>query len=228
MNKCYLLGIDIGTQGTKTGVFDIKGRCVSEGFVKSKLHQPAPGITEEDPEYQLGSTCEAIRSCLKKISLDASHISALAIVGQMAGIIGIDDKAKAITPYDSWLDTRCAPYIEHMKLKAQDEIIKKTGNPPSFNHGPKILWWKHERPEVYKQIRSFVQPGGYVAMRLCGLKAAEAFIDHTYLHFSGFADNKNSVWDKGLMAQFEVDHEKLPRIVKPHQIIGHLAEDKIG
>ena len=60
-------------------------------------------------------------------------------------------------------------------------------------------------------------------MRLCGLKADKAFIDHTYLHFSGFADNKNGQWDKELFARFDVDPEKLPPIVKPHQIIGKLA-----
>ena len=104
-----------------------------------------------------------------------------------------------------------------------DEIIIKTGNPPSFNHGPKILWWKHERPEVYKNISAFVMPASYVVMRLCGLKAGDAFIDRTYLHFSGFADNKNSCWDDGLLNYFKVDKSKMPRIVSSTDIIGNMT-----
>ncbi len=50
-----------------------------------------------------------------------------------------------------------------MRERAGDEIIRKTGGPASFNHGPKILWWKHERPETLPAIVSFVQPGW-----LCG------------------------------------------------------------
>jgi xylulokinase len=102
----------------------------------------------------------------------------------MAGVIGIGADGMAVTPYDSWLDTRCSPYIEQM-CRHKAAVLEKTGNAPSFNHGPKILWWKHERPEVYERIEVFVQPAAYVAMRLCGLNADEAFIDPTYLHFSG-------------------------------------------
>ena len=64
----------------------------------------------------------------------------VAIAGQMAGVIGIDKNGRAITPYDSWLDTRCAPQIKQMRQRAGEEIIRKTGGPASFNHDPKILW----------------------------------------------------------------------------------------
>ena len=108
----------------------------------------------------------------------------------MAGILGVGPDGRHVTPYDSWLDTRCAPYIAMMRDRAGAEVIRKTGGPPSFNHGPKILWWKHERPEVFAEIAAFVQPGSYAVMRLCGLDASRAFVDKSYLHFSGFADNR--------------------------------------
>ena len=50
MAEKYLIGIDIGTQGTKAALFAEDGRCVAEAFQKSDLHQPSPGIVEEDPE----------------------------------------------------------------------------------------------------------------------------------------------------------------------------------
>jgi xylulokinase len=82
-----------------------------------------------------------------------------------------------------------------MKQDAGSKILTKTGCFPSFNHGPKILWWKSEHKDIYQQIKTFVQPAGYAVMRLCGLSGDDAFIDKSYLHFSGFADNRNNTWD---------------------------------
>ena len=219
----YLIGIDIGTQGTKAALFDAHGRTCATAFRKSRLYQPAVGVVEEDPERQVSSVCHCIRRCLNDSGVSLSGIAAIGIDGQMAGILGIGADGRNVTPYDSWLDTRCGPYIKAMKKHAGREIVRKSGGPPSFNHGPKILWWKHEHPEVYRQIAAFVQPGGYAAMRLCGLRAAEAFIDASYLHFSGFADNRRNKWDAALCQTFDVDPDKLPRIVPSNQVIGEVT-----
>jgi xylulokinase len=217
-----VLGIDIGTQGTKAALFSEEGACLASAFKKSKLLQPQPGSVEENPEDQIAAVCQTIRSCLRQARIDAASVRGLGIAGQMAGIIGIDKKGLHITPYDSWLDTRCAPQIEEMAKAAGAQIIRKTGGPPSFNHGPKILWWMKRQPRAYKKIHGFVQPAGYAVMRLCGMSGASAFIDKTYLHFSGFADNARARWDSNLCSQFELDPAKLPRIVDSHHIAGEL------
>ena len=214
-----LLGVDLGTQGTKAVLHSEDGACLAESFVRSQPRHPAPGAVEEDPADQLASVIATIRDCLARSGADPSSIAGLAIAGQMAGVIGIGADGMAVTPYDSWLDTRCSPYIEQM-CRHKAAVLEKTGNAPSFNHGPKILWWKHERPEVYERIEVFVQPAAYVAMRLCGLTAAEAFIDPTYLHFSGFADNRAQRWDATLCQLFDVRLTKLPRIVSSESAVG--------
>ena len=216
-----LIGVDIGTQGTKAALFRANGECLAEAFHPSALQRPSPGVVEEDPEKQLESVCLAIRECVK--TAGRTSIAAMAIDGQMAGILGIGAGGGNVTPYDSWLDTRCSQYIRRMNEEAGDEILMKTGNAPSFNHGPKILWWMHERPGTFDKIKSFVQPGGYAAMRLCGLEAGDAFIDTTYLHFSGFADTVHSRWDPDLCDRFHLDIGKLPRIVEPDAVVGELT-----
>ena len=223
MYKENIFGIDIGTQGTKAALFSSDGRCLSSSFRKSCLHRPSPGIVEEDPEKQVSTVCQTIKECVQKSKIDKSSIAAIGIDGQMAGIIGIGKDGKNITPYDYWLDTRCAPYIKKMQQVAGDRVLNKTGNAPSFNHGPKKLWWKHERPKIYKRIASFVQPSGYTVMRLCGLDASNAFIDRTYLHFSGFADNQKNKWDFNLCKTFNLDPCKLPSIVEPEQVVGQMT-----
>lgn len=221
-----VIGIDIGTQGTKAALFAMDGTVRAQAFVASQLHRPKPGVVEEDPERQVDSVCKAVKRCMREAKLTtadaAGAVKAIGIDGQMAGVIGVGGDGRNVTPYDSWLDTRCAPYIERMKREAGDEVLAKTGCVPSFNHGPKKLWWKHERPAAYRNIAAFVQPGGYAAMRLCGLRGDQAFIDTTYLHFSGFADNPRGRWDDDLCDRLGVDQQKLPRIVKPQQVIGEV------
>ncbi len=158
-----LIGVDIGTQGTKTALFAEAGRCLARAFRPSKLHRPKLEVGEEDADRHVASVCETIRDCVRQARV--KDIAGIGIDGQMAGVIGIGADGRAVTPYDSWLDTRCAPYIAEIPV---EEVIRKAGGPASFNHGSKKLWWKHERPATYRRIRAFVHPGGYAAMRLCG------------------------------------------------------------
>jgi xylulokinase len=220
-----VVGVDIGTQGTRSALYDLEGLLLAEASEGSVLLHPAPGAVEEDPERQYASVCRSVRSCLEKAAVAPGRVAAIAIDGQMAGVIGLGADGMAVTPYDSWLDTRCANYIAVMRDGAPDEVLRLTGNVPSFNHGPKILWWKDERPGAWERIAAFVQPGGYAAMRLCGLGADGAFIDDTYLHFSGFADNARRRWDEGLLGVFGVPPSKLPRIVSPREIVGTLSRE---
>ncbi len=220
-----LIGIDIGTQGTKTLIYSSEGKRVAEAFRASMLNRPSPGVVEEEPEEQLNSVCSTIKEAVQKGGIDAGRVASLAIDGQMAGILGIGEDGFNITPYDSWLDTRCEAQIELMNREAGDEVIRKTGNAPSFNHGPKILWWKEQHPDAYRKIVAFVQPGGYSAMRLCGLTGHEAFTDRSYLHLSGFADSQHNSWDQELCARFGVAAEKLPRIADPSDVVGSMTAD---
>ena len=218
-----LVGIDIGTQGTKAAAFDADGSLVASAFEASRLSRPKPGVVEEDPARQYASVCRTIKECVEKGRIKPGAVAAIGIDGQMAGVIGVDADGKHVTPYDSWLDTRCGAMIDRMLAEAGPEIIRKTGGPPSFNHGPKKLWWHAERPADFKRIAAFVQPGAYAAMRLCGLSGSEAFIDHTYLHFSGFADTARGTWDDDLCNAFRFDRKKLPRIVAPQDVVGVLS-----
>lgn len=224
MAKTYLIGVDLGTMGTKAAIFDTGGNLVALAFEESKLLYPKPGWVEQEPEDFYLSSLRTIKECLEKSGVEPGEVAALAFDGQMAGIGTIDDQWQTPTVYDSWLDTRCKPYIDRMR-EHQDLIIEKTGGPPTYSHGPKILWWKEEQPEVFRKIVKFVVPGGYVAGRMAGLKGEEAFMDYTYVHFSCLSDTRKAAWDGELCDLFEVPMEKLPRIVKPWEIIGQLTPE---
>src|SRR4030065_788241 len=119
---------------------------------------------------------------------------------------------------------RCQHYIEWMDKEAGDRITQLTGCPPTCDHGPKMLWWKNNHPDIYRRIAKFVTPVTYVAGRIAGLKADRAYIDHTYIHFSGFSDAQKAIWSDELCERFGLDKEKLPRIVDPSEVIGQVSE----
>lgn len=123
----YVIGIDIGTQGTKAGLFDASGVCYAEAYEASALLHPAPGAVEQDPDSLYASVLHTVREVLEKSGAAPGEVLALSVAGQMAGIQGIDREWNAVTPYDNWLDTRCEPYIREMKAEAEEEIIRSTG-----------------------------------------------------------------------------------------------------
>lgn len=221
----YLIGIDLGTQGTKANLFSVDGENIMEAFVSSRLiHLPDGGI-EQDSNEMLSSVVECIRKLMSASGVDKEDVLAIGMDGQMAGIMGIDKDFNPVGNYDSWLDTRCEDYIQLMKNHDEEQIIQLTGAPVSYFHGPKILWRKHERIEEYNRIEKFVMITTYVSGKLVGLKAEDAYIDYTHLHFTGFADTKNKKWSRELLDQFSIDEQKMPAIIKPYDVIGNISEE---
>ncbi|OGN93661.1 MAG: xylulose kinase [Chloroflexi bacterium RBG_13_50_21] len=224
MQKKYLIGIDLGTSSTKAALYQIDGKLISEASVEVPLFYPKPGVVEQENEDFYTSAAKTVRMCIESSGIEPKAIAAIAFDSQMAGVGSIDEDYKPVTRFDSWLDMRCQPYIEWMDKEAGDRITQLTGCPPTCDHGPKMLWWKNNHPDIYRRIAKFVTPVTYVAGRIAGLKADRAYIDHTYIHFSGFSDAQKAIWSDELCERFGLDKEKLPRIVDPSEVIGQVSE----
>jgi xylulokinase len=220
MQPTYVIGVDLGTSATKAAIYRIDGTLASEASVEVALAHPSPGVVEQNPEDFYSSAARSVQSCMQTAGIEAKAVTAIAFDSQMAGLGLIDEDFRPVAMFDSWLDMRCQPYIELMDREAGDRVTELTGCPPTCDHGPKILWWMHERPQDYQRTAKFLMPGAYVAGRLAGLAAEKIFIDRTYIHFSGFSNAREGTWSKELCGRFGVDEEKLPRIVDPCEIIG--------
>lgn len=221
----YLLGIDIGTQGTKAVLFNQDMEIAASAFEKSNLITSRPGVVWQEPEEIYQSCLNTIKEVLKKSEVSPTDIRGIGIDSQMAGILGIDGEGNAVTVYDSWLDTRCGKYMEEMKQKAGEKIIQITGGPVTYTHGPKILWWKREHPETYEKVSKFVLPHAYVVGKMTGLRGEDAYFDYTCLQYSGFGDNVNKRWSEELLELFDIDKGKMARIVSPFEVVGRITAE---
>lgn len=223
METC-LIGVDLGTSGTKAAIFDTAGRLLADAFAETPLHHPRPGWVEQQPDDFYAGALRTIRACLEKSAVNPSQVAAIALSGQMAGLCSVDQEWASPTRYDSWLDSRCAPYMIAMQEHAA-RIVELTGGYPTYSHGPKLLWWLHEQPEVFRRVSKFLMPSAYVAGRLAGLRGEQAFIDDTYLHFTCLSDTASGTWSDELLELLAVPPEKLPRIVRPWEVVGHLTRE---
>jgi xylulokinase len=224
METQYLLGVDLGTSSTKAALYTTDGTLVAEASAEVPLYYPKPGIVEQENEDFYTTAALTVRTCIQESGIDPRQIAAIAFDSQMAGVGAIDERYQPATRFDSWLDMRCEPYIKYIDSHYGERVTRLTGCAPTCDHGPKILWWKEERPEDYDRIAKFLMPSAYVTGRMAGLSADEAYIDYTFIHFSGLSDAQNGTWSDELCSALGIDQDKLPRIVEPWHVVGEVTE----
>lgn len=222
--SAYLIGIDVGTQSVKSVLFDEYGTRIAMCSKALSLQYPSSDAVEQDPDEIYRAVITSVHSVVEQSRGAPSNIVALGVDAQMAGIIGVDRDLTPITPYDSWLDTRCEPDAERMRREAEKEIIFSTGGQIGIAHGAKILWRHREDPQGYRCIFKFITLSTYLTARLCGLSGEALYIDDTHLHFSGFANSEKRVWNRDLLRIFGVDEEKLPVVKSSCEIVGGVSD----
>jgi xylulokinase len=224
MAKKYLVGVDLGTSATKSALYDADGVLVAESTVEVPIYYPEPAVVEQDNEDFYRTAAQTVNTCITESGINPIEIAAIAFDSQMAGVGAIDENYESVSRFDSWLDMRCEPQIKYLEENFGAMITELTGCPPTCDHGPKILWWKSERPGDYDKAAKFVMPGGYVAGKMAGLKANQAFIDYTYIHFSALSDALKGNWSQEICDAVGVDLDKLPTIVEPWHVVGEVTE----
>jgi xylulokinase len=225
MESRLLIGVDLGTSAVKAGLYRTDGTLVAGASTEVPLYYPRPGVVEQENEDFYTCAAQVVSRCLRESGVDPRQVAAIAFDSQMAGVGSVDEDYRPATRFDSWLDMRCQPYIEQLERECGELITRLTGCPPTCDHGPKILWWQHERPQDYRRVRKFLMPAGYVAGRMAGLRGDEAFIDYTFIHFSALSDARAGTWSQELCLRLGVEPEKLPRIVAPWTIIGEVTDE---
>ena len=210
------MGIDLGTTMAKCAVYDETGRVCGEAQQEMEILYPRSGQAEQDAGLFYTVSCTLIRQCVENGTLDPKNISAIGIDSQMGGIMGIDKSFRPVTYYDTPLDSRSADENRYMHQHFGDLIIEKNGSISTY--GNKILYWKKQNE--WKDIHRFIQPSCFVAGKLAGLSGDDAFIDESFLCFSGLSDLASSCWSDELCGKLDIDMRKLPKIVQSNAIVG--------
>jgi xylulokinase len=223
MSRTYLIGVDLGTSVVKATLFDLDGNAVAHATRATTLHQPQPGIAEQAPDEFVAKTLDLIAEVVEKSAIEPTDVAAIGFDGQMGGLMGIDSQWNPVTPwYPSTLDSRYQPYLEEAERRYGNRVFELAG--AAVLGAPRMAWWKDQHPDIYRKIDKVLILANYVAGRLAGLSAEDAFIDPSSLTWIGTAETRERAWSDELLDIWELTGERLPRIVPSATVIGHLSE----
>ena len=128
----YLLGVDLGTSGTKTVLFDVNGQAVASETVEYPLHQPQNGWAEQAPEDWWDAARNTIRSVIEQSGVDAADIKGLGISGQMHGLVLLDADGNVLREAILWCDGRTQDECDEItNTIGRERLIQITANPAS-------------------------------------------------------------------------------------------------
>ena len=103
----YVLGIDVGTGGTRALIVDDSGRIIASA---TEQHEPfaSPKIewAEQRPEDWWRAAGLAVRAALAGGNLRGDQISCVGFSGQMHGAVMLDAAGEVVRPALIWCDVR--------------------------------------------------------------------------------------------------------------------------
>ena len=171
----YILGIDVGTSGTKTVLFNEMGETISSVTVGYKIIQPQVGWAEQNPEDWWQATKSGIINVINKSKVNSKNIKSIGLTGQMHGLVLLSSKGETLRNAIIWCDQRtdneCKELTNQFGLK---KLIHITGNPAMTGFTlSKLMWIKRNEPDVYRKIDKLLLPKDYIRYKLTGVFATE-------------------------------------------------------
>jgi xylulokinase len=217
-----LLGIDVGTGGTRAVLVDEHGSVVASCTAEHvAFASPQTGWAEQDPHDWWRATCEAIKQVMATSKTDPSEIAAVGFSGQMHGAVLLDDKGDVLRPALIWCDQRSAPEADQLTAEVGGEkIIGWTCNPalPNFTL-TKLLWVRNHEPHLFERFRRLLLPKDYVRYRLSG----EYGMDMADASGTLLLDVSNRRWSSEITSATGIDPHCLPPLFESPDVCANVS-----
>jgi xylulokinase len=172
------LGIDCGTQSTKTIALDSDtGRIIASA---AQTYDVLPGLPsghlEQNPATWTDAVDTTIRQVVEKLCARRDDVRGIGISGQQHGFVPLDKEGKVIRAAKLWCDTSTANECDLIRnhFGGSKAVIEKVGMDmlPGFT-APKILWIKRHEPENFAKLATVLLPHDYLNFVLTGKLAME-------------------------------------------------------
>jgi xylulokinase len=220
------LGIDSGTQSTKTIALDVESGKIlasaSEGY--SMIEGLPPGHLEQDPQVWLDAVDATIREVIRQLGKKKDDVKAIGVSGQQHGLVALDKKNRPIRPAKLWCDTstveQCQQFEE--KFGGPEGLIELAGNAilPGYT-APKILWLKQNEPKNFKALATVLLPHDYINFHLSG----ERGMEYGDASGTGLLDVRERKWCEPLINFIDPSlGEALPPLASSRRAFGLLRE----
>jgi xylulokinase len=214
-----LLGIDVGTGGTRVVLVDSDGRVLHSATTEhAPIYAVHIGWAEQEPADWWRAACASVRACLNESRTNPSEITGIGLSGQMHGLVLLDANGDVLRQSIIWCDQRtdaqCKAITE--KIGAR-RLIELAANPALTGFTlPKIWWVRQFEPEIWSRVRSIMLPKDYIRFRLTGTRA----IDMADASGTLMLDVVGRKWSREILQVSEVDEALLPKVFESQEITG--------
>ena len=170
MTTTTLIGIDVGTTGTKAVLLDETGRRLAQFAGTYPTARARPGHAEQNPGDWMDAVLEALANFSR--GHDVTGLRGIGIVSQVNTHVFVDAEGKPLLPAIVWQDSRSAP--DAAALEAQVSAEQKTrwfGGPIPIDASHALSRMAHVarvHPEAWAQTRHVLLPKDYCVMQLTG------------------------------------------------------------
>ncbi len=222
-----ILAIDAGTQSIRAGLVDLTGTI--HGFVKTPIEpyfSKQPGWAEQDPEYYWQQLCETTQQLLADEPDRRERIVAVTLTTQRATMLNLDRDGQPLRPAIVWLDQRKADMSAVVPGFAVP-LLKASGKYPIVEYATQFSrsnWIRQNEPDIWERTDKFVFLSGFFTRRLTGE------LNDSVGNVIGPVpfDVKKSDWAGKFDLKwrlFPIEREKLPDLLPPTQILGHVTAE---
>ena len=220
----YLIGIDLGTSGTKTVWFDTEGNIVASALVEYPMYQPHNGWAEQDPADWRRAAFETLKTVTSEV--DASKIRGIGISGQMHGLVMVDQDIRPIGNAIIWADQRTGEQISHIYETVPEEEFGRVFE-NRLRAGfllPSLVWGREKQPQSYEKIYKVMLPKDYIRYKICG----ELGTDASDASSTGMWDMKNRTWAYGILEKLGIPKDLLVESHESYENAGKATEEGAG
>ena len=220
----YLLGMDIGTSGTKGVLMDREGKIYAQAGREYSIDIPQPGWAEQDPKMWWEAAIQIIREVVKESEIDPRQIRGIGLSGQMHGAVFLDKNLQPFRPAIIWADQRSSSQCEFIYQKiGKERLAELTGNPIATGFMcSTLLWMKENQPEEFNQIYKVILAKDYIRYKLTGNLGAEVTDASSTL----LLDIKRRCWSEELLDILNFPLKILPEEVHESQeVAGYLLAE---
>ncbi len=218
----YLIGIDVGTSGTKTVLFDEAGTPKASATIEYPLYQPHNGWAEQDPHDWWNAVCGTVSAVIAQAGIRPEEIKGVGISGQMHGLVMLTKDGEVIRNSIIWCDGRTGAECDYItNTIGKERLIEITANPAltGFTAG-KILWVRNNEPQNYERCAHILLPKDYIRYMLTGEVATEVS-DASGMNLM---DIPARTWSDEILSKLEIDKSMLGRMHESCEVTGVVTE----
>ncbi|MBC2020930.1 xylulokinase [Listeria booriae] len=213
----YVLGIDLGTSSLKGILMNKAGQVIAEASAEYDIDSPAPGFSEQHPEYWVVACEEVLTRLSIEVADFGAELEAISFSGQMHSLVTLGDEDTLAYPAILWNDVRTTKQCQQIMDTFGETIIEITKNIVLEGFTlPKILWLQQNKPEVWAKVRKIMLPKDYLAFILTGNMHCE------YSDAAGTSlfDIEKREWSAAICEKFAIDMSILPPVVSSVEQVG--------